>query len=451
MKLRIAVIITLLFIAGCERSPQATFLKVEPGSILVSTDGGTFDIRIDCDSYWITDNTAPWISIRKKGGNASVSIDPNEGEDRSRTITFQSGELAAFLEIRQEHSDIFSLSASSFHSSYKGETFLLHIECYDTWAAECPDKWITISPSEGNCPGSISISASPNSGKEDRTGHITFSCGDRTIAVTVTQDPSPFIALEKNEVSIDGDGGILHILYLSNTAVEITTDDEWIRLIDLGTEEKTIAFEILRNLYDAREGHITVTATADREYYKVLTVKQGEKIDHPAISFEEGHEMEISEKGSFRLHPVLEDMKDTVLEWNSDDSSVASVDDDGNVTVHTSGICTITAVNRHHGIEASIVLNVRIKASSIKVFLGTQDMEKNTLAVRFPGEVLDVNIIMDPEESYTGDLICISSDPDVARIEGMTIRCIKPGSADITVESLYHGIRKSFSMLILED
>jgi hypothetical protein len=62
-----------------------------------------------------------------------------------------------------------------------------------------------------------------------------------------------------------------------------------------------------------------------------------------------------------------------------------------------------------------------------------------------------VNIITDPAEAYTGDLICISSDPDVARIEGMTIRCIKPGSADITVESLYHGIRKSFSMLILED
>lgn len=451
MKLRIAIIIALLSIAGCESSPQSTYLKVEPDNILVSKDGGTFDIRIDCDSYWVTDNTASWISIRKKDGNASVSVDPNEGADRSRTIAFQSGELTAFLEIIQEHSDIFSLSASSFHSSYKGETFLLNIECYDSWTAECPDEWITLSQSEGNCPESVSISIAPNSDKEDRTGHITFSCGDRTIVVTVTQGPSPFIALEKSEVSIDGDGGVLHILYLSNTAVEIVTDDEWIRMIDLGTEEKTIAIEVLRNLSDAREGHITVTAKADREYYKVLTVKQGEKIDHPAISFEEGHEMEIAGKGSFRLHPVFEDMKDTALEWDSDNPSIASVDNDGNVTVYTSGVCTVTAVNRHHGIEASIVLNVRIKASSIKVFLGTQDMEKNTLAVRFPGEVIDVNIIMDPEEAYTGDLVCISSDPGVARIDGMSIRCIQPGSADITVESLYHGIRKSFSMFILED
>ncbi len=451
MRTRIAVIIALLFLTGCERTHQTVRLDVEPADILVSKDGGTFDIKVNGEADWVTDNTAHWISIRKDGGNASVIIDPNPGHKRVRTINFRSGQSVAHLHITQEHSDILSVSETQFHSGYRGAIFKADIECYENWTAASSCGWIEVSPEEGTGPESVTISVSQSFEKEERNGTVIFKSGERTTGITVTQGPSPYIALEKDEVHIDGDGGVIHVLYLSNTEVSITTDDPWIRMIDIGTDEKKIAFEVLRNTAEARTGHVTVTSIVDTDYHKTLTVSQGEKIDHPAMWFEEGYLMDISEKGTYILHPVFEDMEDTRLIWSSDRQDIASVNQEGCVIVHTGGECTISARNTIHEVSASISLRIRLRATGLHIRLGDQDMEANPLAVRFPGESNPIRITMSPEDAYSGDVVCLSSDTYVASVDGMNIRFMNPGSATISVESLYQGIRKTFDILVLDN
>lgn len=451
MKIRIAVIIALLFLTGCERTHQTGRLDVEPADIPVSKDGGTFDIKVNGASDWVTDNTAHWISIRKDGGNASVTIDPNPGNKRTRTINFRSGHSVAHLHITQEHSDTLSVNETQFHSDYRGAIFKADIECYENWTAVSTDGWIEVSPNEGRGPESVTITVSQSFAKEERTGKVVVKSGERTIEVTVTQGPSPYIALEKSEVLIDGDGGIIQVLYLSNTEVSITTEDPWIRMIDIGTDEKKIACEVLRNMAEARTGNVRVTSIADADYHKTLTINQGEKINHPKIWFEEGYLMDISEKGAFTLHPVFEDMEDTRLIWSSDRPDIAAVDQNGNVIVRTGGECSISAKNTTHNVSASISLIIRLNATDMHIRLGDQDMEANPLAVRFPGESNPIRISMSPEDAYSGDVVCLSSDTSVASVEGMSIRFMNPGSATISVESLYQGIRKTFDILVLDN
>lgn len=443
--------ILLLALPGCERTPQHHRLEVIPASIHASEDGGEFEVEVTGPSDWTTDNTADWISIRKSGSSATVIIKKNTGEERHREIGFLSYPFKDILSIIQDRSGAFAASPLSLNFPYKGGTADISLECYSPWKAECGSEWIALDTTEGNSPATIAVTASQSRDRFARNGTITFKNGERSIDIKVTQAPSPYIEVEKSDVETDGDGGQMQILYISNTDVTITTEEQWIRLIETGSEEKVLAFEIMRNLGDRRTGSIRITSVSDSDYYNTVTVIQGEKIDHPSLSFEEGVYLEISRKGTFMLHPVFVDMTDTGLEWGSSNPSVASVGQDGLITVNTGGTCTITATNRHHGLTASISLNIRITAEDMTLFLDSQDMHQNPMAVRFPGESLTIRAAFTPEDAYTGDLVCISSFPDIVHIDGMKIRCISPGKTTITVESLYHGLTKSFELVILED
>lgn len=440
-----------LTLSGCEMTPQVHRLEVSPNSIHVPADGGEFAIEVTGPSDWTTDNTANWISIRKTGSSAMVSIKKNTGAERHRDIELVSYPFKDRLSIIQDMSEVFSANPSSLDFPYKGGNAAIEIECFSPWTAESDCEWITLDLAKGDSPASIAVTAAESSDRYARTGTIIFTNGKRTIDIKVTQSAIPYIEVEKSVVETDGDGGQMQLLYISNTDVTITTEDQWIRLIDTGNEDKVVAFEISRNLGDRRTGSIRITSVSDSDFYKVITIVQGKKIDHPSLSFEEGSSLEISHKGTFMLHPVFTDMTDTVLVWESDNPSIASAGQDGQVTVHTGGACTITAVNMHHGLTASIALNIRIMAEDMLLFLDNQDMQQNPMAVRFPGETLTVRATFKPEDAYAGDLVCLSSDPSIVHIDGMKISCISPGKTTITVESLYHGLTKSFELVILED
>lgn len=451
MRTVLLLAIAALMLAGCDRMDQKVPLAILPEQIECPSEGGEFEIKVEGPWDWVTDNTAQWIDIRKRDGYALVSIEPDKGADRERNIRFHSGNEEVFLKIIQSGAYVFSISETGIETDYKGGSHTITVECYEPWTASCDSGWIHMDIGEGNEPSEMTISIDRNYNKESRTASVWFKCGTMSIELSVTQGPGPYIALEKETVEIDGDGGTMNVLYLSNTDVEICTEDSWIRLIGGLEGQKKVAFEVLRNLSEERNGNIVIKSTADPECYKILTVIQGSKIDHPAMHFEEGYSMEISENESFILHPVFTDMTNLSLSWTSSNPEIASVSDNGTVTIHTSGTCTITASNHFHDVSASISLNIRLGAVSMRIMLDSQDMEANPLAVRFPGEKLKVIPVIEPANAYIGDIVCISSDPAVASVDGMTINCLTPGTANISVESLYHGIRKSFSILILED
>ncbi len=430
---------------------EVPILEINPEQIECPSEGGKFEIVLQGPHDWVTDNTADWIDIQKENDSALVCIEPAKGADRQTRIMFKSGSQRDFLYIRQYGAHIFSLSATEIETDYKGGSFIVSVECHEPWTVSCDSEWITTDIDGASSPQDVTLNIAASHEKESRKAEVRFVRADETLSVVVTQGPGPYIALEKEIIEVDGDGGTFRILYISNTDVAISTSDEWLRLIGGQEGQQKIAFEILRNTAEAREGSITITSVADPEYGKTLRIKQGPKIDHPALSFEEGFSIDIRKRGSFVLHPVFTDMTDHSLIWTSDHPETASVSEDGTVTVHTSGICSISARNRIHEISASINLNIRLEAESMKIMLDSQDMEANPLAVRFPGERLTVKPILEPEDAYTGDIICTSSNPSVASVDGLTIKCLAPGSVTISVESLYHGIRKSFSLLILED
>ena len=142
-------------------------------------------------------------------------------------------------------------------------------------------------------------------------------------------------------------------------------------------------------------------------------------------------------------------MTDTSLIWRSDNPQIANVDQNGKVTIYGTGECRITITNTYHNVSAEILLNIRPTAESMTVMLGNQNMNINTTAVRYPGEKMTIKVLLYPEDSYDGDIICISSNSEVVKTDGLNVECISEGMATITVESLYHKLSYSFRIIVI--
>lgn len=445
------ILINILLICSCrDRLPEVGIELLEK-RIDCSHEGGEFEIPVKGRPDWTTDNTADWISIRKFGDNALIIIDKNTEGARDRKVGFKlDGRTYDYLEIAQESSDEFSVDKSDISIKHRGRVVQIYLTCYQEWTAETDADWIELDKRTGNRPTQITLDIGKNPYTEEREGTISIESNDKVLTIKIKQALSPVVEVEVSEVSFDGDGGQKSVLYMSNTDVVISCENDWIRLIQTDQNVKKVSFEAKRNLGDSRQGTIRITSTEDTEIFKEITIKQGPKIDHPALSFEEGTKLEISETGTIQLHPVFTDMTDLSLSWKSSDSGIASVEESGIVHIHSGGSCVITARNSYHGVEASITLNIKPKAAAMYVMFGMQYMNENPVAVRFPGEKMTITVTMDPSDAYSEDVTYFSTDESVANIVGNVIYCQNPGRTDIYIESIYQSIRQMYTIFVTE-
>ena len=184
--------------------------------------------------------------------------------------------------------------------------------------------------------------------------------------------------------------------------------------------------------------------------FKTLNVHQGEKIPHPNLTLVEGTEISVTDRNGFTLHPIFEDMTDTEVVWSSAAPHIASIDNLGNVTIHKTGYCIIKASNIFHNLEASIILDIKLKANSMGIMFGNQDVISVPISSRFTGEQIPLIITLTPDYAYSEDLIFFSNNPEVAEFERNILHCLKPGKTDIYVESSFNNIRHKFTVIVID-
>ena len=345
--------------------------------------------------------------------------------------------------------DTFSIDCKSKDISYKGGVFEVNVTSFKKWEVETDRGWINTDISAGEGSAKVEVTIEASSEKTERSGAVYFIQDIDTLKVDIHQELAPFIELATEAVQVDGDGDTFDILFLANTAVEISYSHDWIRPIQVSSSN-VLSFEVLRNMADAREAYITLSASTDKDIYKILTIRQGEKVPHPSMAFEEGTELKITGEIDFKLNPIFEDMTDFTLIWSSSDPSIATVDGTGRVSVHKPGSCTITAKNTFHEVSASISLKIRFRAESISVMFGNQDMTEVPVSSRFVGEMIPVVVTLIPDNSYSEDFLLLSSNSEVADFDDNILFCKKPGKTEIYIESAFNDIHFQFTVLVIE-
>ncbi len=333
--------------------------------------------------------------------------------------------------------------------SHEGAEFEVFVYNADIWEVTENAEWIDLDKRSN----SVFIKIAKNN-NEERSQTLIFSCESSSDTLQIIQDSKPedpiILEVEKSSVEINGDGGIVEILYMSNYEVGFNAENDWIRIIETESQIKKIVFEVSRNLGSEREGKVKIFSKKNEQIHKGIIITQGKKIDHPEISFVEGNSLIIKSKEKFILTPVFTDTEPLPLSWSSSDEVIATVDKSGVVSPAKSGECVISARNVQTGLNASINLSVRLMAQQVIVWMGDQNMSENPVAVRFPGEVMPVRIVTVPDDAYTEDFVIFSSDDKVAAVNGRDIVCKSSGSTDIRIESAHQNISLVFSLFVIE-
>lgn len=188
---------------GGGQQTEAAKVTVSPSSLSFSNGAEAKDVTVTTNCNWTAEADADWVNVGITSGGVSnsgavvkITVQANKGDARNATVTFtgkgnttatakvaiaQEGYVAPPAELTPSTSNITVLA--------KGETKNMTVKATAAWTAASNVDWITVSPASGE--GSdksqaLTLTVAQNTG-EERTGKVTFTMGDKTAVVTVTQ------------------------------------------------------------------------------------------------------------------------------------------------------------------------------------------------------------------------------------------------------------------------
>ena len=118
------------------------------------------------------------------------------------------------------------------------------------------------------------------------------------------------------------------------------------------------------------------------------------------------------------------------ISWKSDNSGVATVDQNGNVTAVKAGKATISVISEEGGKSATCV--VTVKAKVINVSSVTLNKTSASLKV---GETITLEATVNPSDATDKTLSWSSSNEDIAIVSNGVVIAKKIGSATITAKA----------------
>lgn len=130
------------------------------------------------------------------------------------------------------------------------------------WTARSDQSWCKVSPSSGEEASSskVSISCEANPGYDERSCMVTFTCEEKTVAVSVSQSQATGLFVTTSEYALSNEKHTLTVEVKANVEYEVISEAEWIRYAGTkGLSTSQIILEIAANeTYDSREGKVSV-------------------------------------------------------------------------------------------------------------------------------------------------------------------------------------------------
>lgn len=197
------------------------------------------------------------------------------------------------------------------------------------------------------------------------------------------------------------------------------------------TETVTAGFEMIddpsqeykKGLYTAEfKNELFETQT------KIWTFVSGIQLDQTEVTV-----LSLDER--ITLHAVVlpEAADNKAYHWESSDEAVATVDENGIVTVHNSGEAIISAVTEEGVYKAECVIKAGILSTGIALDITEKTLNK--------GETLTLTEHVTPAETSNQSVTWTSSDPEVASVdENGVATALKTGEAVITAKTNDTGL-----------
>ena len=227
----------------------------------VKQEGGTIDIEVKANIDYkmeIADNAKEWITETKTRAltaykhTLNVSANTNAGK-REGEIYFKSGDKIDTVTVHQIGNAYITLSKNEYTLDASGHTITIEIRSNVEYEIQMPDvDWIT-GFSHGTSSHYLECHIAPNEEYESRYAEIIFydKNSDLKETLKVIQGPKDAFILEKDNIIVEKEGGIVEIKVKTNMnlySIGTEISDSWISQVETRTfTEHSIYFSIEEN------------------------------------------------------------------------------------------------------------------------------------------------------------------------------------------------------------
>lgn len=261
---------------GATAIPDPT-LTLSAHETHLGADGGSAQITVKTNQNWSAGSSVPWISANPASGiagelsvtltvEANATLEPREGE-----VTFTAGTLTEKVKITQDarKPSTLSLSSDAFTFASEGGRSNLVVTANVNWTASSNSDWLTIAPAEGIAGAMAAVvETSAYQGEEARTGAITFTGGDVTAVLMVTQlapvkTDDPVLELSTGTLSFSDEAGSNDITVIGNVDWTAASDVDWLSVSPAqGTSgSATVTISVTQNAGQSdRGGKVSFTS-----------------------------------------------------------------------------------------------------------------------------------------------------------------------------------------------
>lgn len=162
-----------------------------------------------------------------------------------------------------EHNIALNVGEVSFNrdGSLRGKSNQIEITASDDWfVSDCP-TWVTFSESEGAGIATVTVSVQPNASESDRTGEVTFTCGDVSDRLLVKQCGRIALSADVATLTFEASADSSTFNVSATEAWSVATTDEWITLeSQSGSGNGSVEVKVVANpSADERTGSIVLS------------------------------------------------------------------------------------------------------------------------------------------------------------------------------------------------
>lgn len=345
---------------------QKDALTLTSSKIEVAAIGGEIGIEVKANipfDYEIEESSKPWITSASTRGLTATALkfrvaENTDLEKREGYIIVRSGEFTEKVTVYQEGSAAsIVLTQNEYTVGSEGETIKVELKSNTDYEVQLPrEDWITEVTTKAYSSHTHYFTVAKNETNDARGAEILFTDKENGVTekVKISQAQLDGIIVTQSSYNIDETGGVVEVEIASNIDYETSIDSDWIKEVakTRGLIGQKLSFTVAAMPEGvSRTGKIVFTNKA-ANIVETVTIQQQRHLYFKEAS------VELVETKPMKL-TYASVSPDENLIWESSDTNVASVTQEGIVTGVNKGVAVITVATKDGKYKASCEVSVK--------------------------------------------------------------------------------------------
>ncbi|MCQ2175900.1 MAG: BACON domain-containing protein, partial [Bacteroidales bacterium] len=252
---------------------------------VVPSEGGEAKITFTAAAAWtasvIGTKADSWVDVNPKSGNpgaAEIKISTTKNDtyaERNATIQISCGGKTKDIVLTQKQLDNITVTTDKVELGAEGGTFTIELKSNIDFSYEIDGDWITYVSTKAYTDKTLTFSAEPNDGVQNREGSVTVKGGKFSETVKVYQSGGePTFSISQNIFYLGAEGGTVEVSVTSNIGYHATSNADWIHAVETkAARTESLWFTVDANTSDESRSGVIVICN-DNQVCIPVTVNQ---------------------------------------------------------------------------------------------------------------------------------------------------------------------------------